>query len=260
MAETKQATQLYYAPPLGLSDAANPVSQTAPALYGILHGRPMFGSVDVHLNEQSVVCDAGSLLWMQDSLDMETGMAGGCQAACARSCAGESCCLNTYSGVGLVGLGFLLPGDIVSFEVMPDKGWITSKGAFICGSTNIKVSARFAGCCASMYSGEGLFLTKVTLLEGDGPGIFFAGGYGGIDRHDIEAGRQLLIDNGLFFAAGQHQKLRVGFTDGGYKSACFSGEGLVMKVRGPCVVFTQNRDPSIFKPPEDTSGDGDPLT
>jgi len=254
MAETK----LYFAPPLALNEGQT-VSQSAPALYGILHGRPMFGSVDVHLNDQSVVCDAGSLLWMQDTLEMETGMAGGCQASVARSCAGESCCFNTYSGVGMVGLGFLLPGDICSFEVTQDHGWVLSKGSFICGSTNIKVSARFAGCCAAAYSGEGMFLTKVTLQDGDGPGIFFAGGYGGIDRHEVKAGVQLLIDNGLFFAAGDKQKLRMGFTDGGYKSMFFSGEGLVMKLRGPCVVFTQNRDPSIFQPPQDTSGNGDPI-
>merc|ERR1712080_568702 len=118
----------------------------------------------------------------------------------------------------------------------------------------------FAGCCAAMHSGEGLFLTKVTLESGEEDGIFFAGGYGGINRHDIKAGTTLLIDNGMFFATGHQQKIYVGFTEGGVKSACFSGEGLVMKIRGPCIVFTQNRDPSIFAPPQDTSGDGDPLT
>lgn len=258
MAEQKQA-QLYFSPPLGLGSSA--IDTDPPALYGVLNGRPMFGSVDVFLTDQDIVSDAGSLLWMQDGLTMSTSMYGDCTSACGRNCAGESCCMNTYTGTGMVGFGFLLPGDIVAFTVKKDKGWITSKGAFICGSTNLRISGRFTGCCAGASSGEGLFLTKVTLNDGvDGNGIFWAGGYGGIDRHDVAAGQTLFIDNGLFFAAGEKQKITVGWTTGGAKSLFFSGEGIVMKLRGPAIIYTQNRDPSIFKPPEDTTGDGDPMT
>lgn len=251
---------LYFAPPL--SQGAEQVSTEQPALYGVLHGRPMFGSVDIHLNEQNVVADYGSLLWMQDSLVMTTGLYGDCCSAIGRNCSGESMCMNTYTGTGMVGFAFTLPGDIISLLVKKDIGWITSQKAFICGSTNIRISGRFAGCCASQLSGEGMFLTKVTLeKDQDGPGIFYAGGYGGINRHDVPSGQTLLVDNGLFFAAGHKQKLRIGWTGGGLKAACFSGEGLVMRLNGPSTIYTQNRDPSIFKPPEDpTSGDGDPFT
>jgi uncharacterized protein (AIM24 family) len=170
--------------------------------------------------------------------------------------------MNTYSHPegGIASFGFTLPGSVVCMAASKDKGWILSKGAFICGSTNLRISGRFAGCCAATYSGEGAFLTKVTLVDdSEKPtGTFWAGGYGGINRHVVEQGKCFMIDNGLFFAAGDKQKIRVGFIGGG-TSTCFSGEGLVMILQGPATIYTQNRDPSIFKPPEDPSDGSDPF-
>jgi len=240
-------------------------------LKGVVSGRPMFGSVDVYLTGgQEVVADGGTLLWMDSSLQMSTGMSGGgCCSGCARECAGESCCLNTYKGDGKVGFGMTLPGDIMTFAVTPDSGWILSKGAFIAGTNNIKISARFAGCCACLFSGEGPFLTRVTTK--DPYGMFYAGGYGAVTRHDIPTGQMFLVDNGLFFAANDKQKIAVTFFGGmhgwwsGCKAANCSGEGLVMRFWGPCVIFTQSRDPAIFdpidrRPPAGESGFASPMS
>jgi len=222
-------------------------------LCGVVSGRPMFASVDVQLeSKQKVVADAGSLLWMDGNIQMETNIFGGCCSGIGRECAGESCCLNTYSapdgGSGKVGLGFTLPGDMMSFGVTPGGGWILSRGAFVAGTPNIKISAKFIGCCACLFSGEGPFLTHVSSLNTSN-GMFFAGGFGSIVRHDIPPNQVFFVDNGLFFAA--HEKTKIAITPlGGLKTCCCSGEGLVMKFVGPCVIFTQSRDPSIFKPPE----------
>eukprot|EP00343_Euplotes_focardii_P007970 CAMPEP_0205822114 /NCGR_PEP_ID=MMETSP0206-20130828/10890_1 /ASSEMBLY_ACC=CAM_ASM_000279 /TAXON_ID=36767 /ORGANISM="Euplotes focardii, Strain TN1" /LENGTH=233 /DNA_ID=CAMNT_0053118109 /DNA_START=67 /DNA_END=768 /DNA_ORIENTATION=- len=211
-------------------------------------GRPAFGFVQVYLGEgQQVVADAGSLLWMDGGLPMETGCHGGCMKSYARTCAGESCCQNTYTGPGMVAFGFEYPGDVLPFAVSAQYGgWVLTKGAFIAGSVNTVVSTRFAGCCASVASGEGAFLTKVTSIDGS-PGMFFAGGYGSLERHEVPLHKRLYIDNGLFFAA--HEKTRIGMTIvGGMKECMCGGEGLVMSISGPAVVYTQSRDPAIFQP------------
>jgi uncharacterized protein (TIGR00266 family) len=222
--------------------------QQTEMLRGIVSGRPMFASVDVDIaSPQKVVADAGSLLWMDGELQMETNMFGGCCQGLGRECAGESCCMNTYSGTGKIGFGFPLPGDMMSFGVVPGGGWILSRGSFVAGTSNINISAKFIGCCACLFAGEGPFLTHVYSKTGNG--MFFAGGFGSIVRHDIPAGQIFYVDNGLFFAA--HEKTKIRITPlGGIKTFCCSGEGLVMKFVGPCVIFTQSRDPTIFKPPE----------
>jgi uncharacterized protein (AIM24 family) len=140
----------------------------------------------------------------------------------------------------------------VQFAVHVDCGLSLSNRSafaprsFICGTSNLNVSARFAGCCACLFSDEGPFLTKVT-CENNAPGIFYAGGFGAIKRHDLHAGQVLFVDNGMFFAAEQKTKIEIGMV-GGVKATCCSGEGLVMKFYGPCTIFTQSRDPSLFDP------------
>jgi len=50
----------------------------------------------------------------------------------------------------------------------------------------------------------------------------------------------------MFFAANEKMNIGVGWP-GGCWSFCWSGEGWVMKFQGPCVVYTQNRDPDYFR-------------
>ena len=84
----------------------------------IMH-RPCFAHVEVNLQEnQKVVGDGGAMMWMDGDMLMETGCNNGCCTAFWRSCAGESCCQNTFSGPGAVAFGFDLPGD-VSVVLLP---------------------------------------------------------------------------------------------------------------------------------------------
>jgi uncharacterized protein (AIM24 family) len=164
--------------------------------------------------------------------------------------------MNTYQGGSKIGFGFTLPGDMMSFGVTPGNGWILSQGAFVAGSKNLSVSGKFTGCC-SAAAGEGWFMTHVHCDDSKSNGMFFAGGYGSIVRHDVAKGQVLFVDNGLFFAAHELTRITVGLI-GGCRASCCSGEGLVMKFYGPCCIFTQSRDPSIFNPPppQDQSGGG----
>lgn len=220
-------------------------------------GRPFFGSVHFALqNGQSVISDSGSLLYLDSSIQMETDCYGGFVKSCGRQCSGESCCFNKYTkageGQGLLGLTFLLPGDIVPLVCYKDMGWMLSKGAFVCSSDNIVVSISCGLCNAIQGSvaGESLFYTKVTMEDqnNEQAGLCYAGGFGAIQKHVVAAGEVLYVDNGMFFAGNLHTQIRVTMY-GGIKNCLLGGEGLVMKFPGPCTILTQNRDPSLFQPP-----------
>jgi len=211
-------------------------------------GRPAFAFVDIMLRpNQKCFADTGTMIWMDGDIPMTTGcLHGGCVNAWMRTCAGESCCQNEFKGPpngGKVSFGLDLPGDLLPFAVTPDHGWIISRKSFLCGSDNIKVSARFAGCLACCCSGEGTFLTRITVEKGRG--MFFAGNYGSLERHEIPAGKTFFVDTGLFFAAHEKTQIHIGKA-GTVKAFCCGGEGLVMKFKGPCVLFTKSRDPNVF--------------
>jgi len=142
-----------------------------------IHGRPAFACVTFNLGESDkVVADAASLLWMDSTTKISTWCHGGFCDCQFRQCSGENGCFNYYQGPGKVTLGFTEPGDMLPFAVTPEHGWILTNQAFVAGSPNVNVNCRFSGCLACSCSGEGAFLTKVTVNEGTG--IFFAGGYG----------------------------------------------------------------------------------
>ncbi|SPQ98145.1 unnamed protein product (mitochondrion) [Plasmodiophora brassicae] len=211
-------------------------------------GRPAFSVLNLSLQpNQKVLADAGAMFWMDSTVDVETNCPQGCKGGCARSCVGESCCMNTFGGPrqGNISLGFKAPGDMLPFTVTPGNGWILSQKAFVAGTDNCIVSAGFPGLCACGLAGEGMFLVKVTTQDMKSPAVFFAGGYGEIIRHDIPEGKELMVENGLFFAAHESTRFRIGIL-GGLGTFCFGGEGFVMRFRGPAAVFTQSRDPRLF--------------
>eukprot|EP00117_Sycon_ciliatum_P047251 scpid99461/ scgid33763/ len=209
-----------------------------------IHGRPAFASVTVFLDEgQEVVGDGGALLWMDGNVGTELFCPGGCGAAMSRSWAGESCYMTKYTGAGYTTFSFNEPGDLLAFSVTPDHGWILTQKAYVAGTANVKVAGRFTGCCTSSLADEGLFFTKVTTK--DPHGLFFAGGFGEIIRHDIPDGKTLYVDNGLFFAAHEKTNIKIKVLGGVQTCAC-GGEGVVMSFKGPTVVYTQSRDPALW--------------
>jgi len=235
-----------------LMQQINPAGQgPAQHLIGLITGRPMFGSVDVEVaQDQKIVTNGRTLLWMDGHIPMQTEMYNDLWAAAGRKCAGDACCLNIYNGPGKIGFGFELPGDLMSFTVVQGGGWVTSHRSFICGTSNLRIGGKFVGCCAMCFAGEGLFLTQITIdKEHDvykgNYGMFYAGGFGAITRHDIGPGQVFMVSHGHFFAAHESTKLNMG-TIGNWMTCMCTENGIVMKFYGPCVVFTQNRDPTMF--------------
>jgi len=213
-------------------------------LSGELHHRPCFAHVEFTLtNGQVVIADGGALIWKEANLGMDT-VVGECCPACWRRCAGESCCQNKFTGPGKAAFSFKLPGDIQVFLVK-DVAWKLSAGAFICGSGNIKVDTTFGGCFAFMCGGEEAWLTSCSSND-EKEAIFYAGGYGAITAHDIPEGNTIQMSSGCFFATPEDNSFTLRMP-GGCIGCCCGGEGIVLAIEGPGIVYTQNRNPAIWK-------------
>lgn len=217
----------------------------------VMH-RPSFAHVQIDLKEnECVIADGGAMLWMDGNVKMYTDCHHGICAGFWRTCSSESCCNNKFTGPGQVAFGFDLPGDILPFAVSAQKGWLFSGGAYICSTPNVQISSRFSGCGVCCCGNEGMFLTHASSSDGN-TGLIWAGDYGAIQRHDVPPGRTFIVDAGLFFACTEDVQISIGLAGGCY-TCCCGGEGFVMKFRGPCSVYTQNRDPAeimkLLKPP-----------
>ena len=205
---------------------------------------------------QKIVADGGAMSFMSGNIGMETSAKNGFFSGLARAISGESFFLNEFfvedNRHGKITCASVLPGDVKCFEIPAGEGMYLAPGSYICSTPNTKVSAhrRLRG----IFFGDGLALTEVTATE-DKPALVWAGGFGGIKEIKVSNGRDLVVDNGMFFACNSGVDFEISKV-GGLKSLFFSGEGIVMRFKGDqakkVIVFTQSRSiggfASMLKP------------
>lgn len=154
--------------------------------------------------------------------------------------AGGEMASSTYIGPGEVLLAPPTLGDITSISMSDNQQWFVGRDAFLACTQDINRDYKRQGIGKAMFSGEGLFVYKIS-----GNGLLFISSFGAIIRKDIVDGEKYFVDNGHLVAWNMKYTLeRV--SSGGMISNFSSGEGLVCKFIGPGTVFLQSRSPTEF--------------
>jgi uncharacterized protein (TIGR00266 family) len=201
---------------------------------------PAFSLLSIRIGEgEKVTAEAGAMVSMDGTINIETKMKGGLGGALKRSLlGGESFFMNYYTGRGEVTFASPLPGDIRHIP-MTGNTIFTQSTAFICSVGEIEVDTKFGGA-KTFFSGEGLFLLKIS-----GRGDVFISSYGAMTERELQAGQELKVDTGHMVAFDEGVKYDVKAV-GGFKSTLLSGEGLVANFTGPGKVIMQTRSLSSF--------------
>ena len=165
---------------------------------------------------------------------------------------------STYTGPGELLLAPAALGDITNIRLNGKEQWSVGKDAFLACTQGIVKEYKSQGLGKAIFSGEGLFVYKIT-----GTGILWISSWGAIIRKDVwlpltparmtlanlksqlQPDEKYIIDNGHLVAWNCKYVLeRV--ASGGIISGISSGEGLVCKFTGPGTVFMQTRNPTAF--------------
>ncbi len=207
-------------------------------------GGEAFAAVKIILDKpgQQVVAEGGAMVYMSGHVQMSTKSSGGIMKGLKRTFSGESMFQNYVELPDGAPEGFVVfspgvPGSIVHLHLTQGEQWTLSRDAYICGTPSVQVSTRKGGF-KQMFGGEGFFLTDIkTEAEGD----VWIGGYGFIERHEVKPGEELIVDNGVMMAFQSNMEYSFSKV-GGKKSFLLGGEGVVIRYKGPGVVYTQNRE------------------
>ncbi|UII56610.1 TIGR00266 family protein [Cytobacillus spongiae] len=208
--------------------------------------------VEVELDPQeTVVAEAGSLMMMEDQIDMETifgdgsssggGMMGKLFGAGKRMLTGESLFMTTFTNKGTgkkhVSFASPYPGKIIPMDLSELGGKIIcQKDAFLAAAKGVSVGVEFQRKIgAGFFGGEGFIMQK---LEGDGMAFVHAGGT--IHQKVLAPGEVLRVDTGCLVAMTSDVDYNIEMVKG-VKTALFGGEGLFFAtLRGPGTVWIQS--------------------
>lgn len=218
----------------------------------VLHGDDM-QFVEVELDPQeTVIAEAGSLMMMDDRIQMETifgdgsknqgsGIMGKLLGAGKRIITGESLFMTTFTNVGTgkrkVYFAAPYPGKIIPMDLSKLQGKIIcQKDAFLAAAKGVSVGVEFQRKLGTgFFGGEGFIMQK---LEGDGMAFIHAGG--AICEYSLEHGEILKVDTGCLVAMTKEVNYDIEMV-GGVKTALFGGEGVFFAtLTGPGTVWIQS--------------------
>jgi uncharacterized protein (AIM24 family) len=163
---------------------------------------------------------------------------------------------STFTGPGELLLAPAALGDITNIRLTGDEQWSVGRDAFLACTQGVVKEYKRQGIGKAMFSGEGLFVYKMS-----GNGLLWITSFGAIIRKDVSlngwSGRKLFVLTGwLQIAEGERYIVDNGHlvawntkyilervASGGIISGLSSGEGLVCKFTGPGTVFMQTRNP-----------------
>lgn len=213
--------------------------------------------VEIELDPQeTVIAEAGAMLYMEDGISFKTKMGDGSEAnegllgkifkAGARMITGESLFMTHFTNAGgarsangkaKVAFSAPYPGTVIPIDLrtMYNNEILVQKDGFLCAALGTKVSIAFnKKLTSTFFGGEGFILQK---LQGDGRAFVHAGGT--IIEKELN-NETLRVDTGCVVAFESTIDFDIQRA-GGLRSMVFGGEGLFLAtLRGTGRVWLQS--------------------
>ncbi|HSL29748.1 MAG TPA: TIGR00266 family protein, partial [Anaerolineales bacterium] len=198
--------------------------------------------VEVELDPgEGVRAEAGTMTYMEDGIQMQTGMEGGLFSGFKRIVTGESFFITTFMNSAQqksrVAFAAPYPGKIVAFDLDTFNGQVLcQRDSFLCAARGTEIEVAFTKRLgAGFFGGEGFILQRLT-----GNGMVFVHAGGTVIEKNLGPGETLRVDTGCLVAFATTVDYDIQFV-GGFKNALFGGEGLFLaKMTGPGKVYLQS--------------------
>jgi uncharacterized protein (TIGR00266 family) len=187
--------------------------------------------------DEKLYTQSGALLWMDRGIEMNSNMQGGFLKSVGRMFSGASLFLINYvcnAESAELCLGGAMPGTLLDFDLM-NSSLICQKSSFLCAQPTVALDTIFnKRLSSSFFGGEGFILQKLS-----GSGKAFIQSFGDLEKRELSAGQELLVDTGHLVAFEESVSYEIEMLKG-FKNILFGGEGLFLaKLRGPGTVYLQ---------------------
>ncbi len=205
----------------------------------VIENSPVFTILKVSLSEgETFRAEPGAMISMSPTIEIKAQSSGkGVFGTLKAAVGGESLFASLFTatgGAGEIVLAPSSPGDILRMD-LAGQTILAQGGAYLAGDPGLELSTQ--GSMKAMFSGEGLFLQKIT-----GSGPLFLNSYGSISERSLQEGETYIVDTGHIIAFEESVQYSLRKAAKGLFSTLASGEGLVSEYRGPGKLWTQSRN------------------
>lgn len=204
--------------------------------------KPSYSLLVVNLETgEKITAESGAMTYMQPGVEVHTTMREKSfwGTLGLKLIGGQSFFVNHYTGPGEIAFVAAPVGDVEKLDISPGNGMIIQKSAYVASTGDIDLDVKWEGFTKGLF-GQGLFMLRTS-----GTGDLFINTFGAIDRHVLEAGDTLVVDN--FHLVGFTESCSYKVTGfGGLKETILSGEGFVTRITGPGEVYIQTKNMREF--------------
>lgn len=207
--------------------------------------RPAYSLLVMTLEQgDTITAEAGAMTYMTPNIEVHTrkrekSLLGSLGLSII---GGQSFWVNDYTAQNSQGEAAFVAapiGDIEMLDIKPDKGYVIQKAAYIASTQNVDLDVKWEGFTKGLF-GQGLFMIKVT-----GNGNLFINTFGAIDKHTLQSGQTMTVDNFHLVAFSDSCTYKV-TKFGGLKETLLGGEGLVTQITGPGEIYIQTKNLAEF--------------
>jgi uncharacterized protein (TIGR00266 family) len=197
-----------------------------------------------------IYCESNAMVMMESTLELKGRMQGGLGAALMRTFAnGESFFqqhIEAVRGDGDCLLSPTLPGAMQVIDVGP-RQYMLSDGAFVAATFGVDLKVRTQNIGNALFGQSGGFF----ITETQGSGQLVVSGFGSISQLEVEAGKDIVIDNAHVVCWDSSLRYEISVTTGrsggllgNLVNSVTSGEGMVLRFSGTgkILVCSRNRD------------------
>lgn len=202
---------------------------------------PSYSMLVVNLEDgERITGEAGALTYMTPNINVQTRTRerGILDTLKTSILGGQSLFVTDFTargGMGELALAAAPIGDIQTFEIRPNRGYIIERSSYLASTLNVDLDVRWEGFSKGIF-GQGVFMIKTS-----GDGTLFINTFGAIDKHVLAPGEELIVDNFHLVAFSDTCDYEVR-KFGNWKETILSGEGFVTHIRGPGDVYIQTKN------------------
>ncbi len=193
---------------------------------------------------ERIKAESDAMIAMSSTIDVTGGVEGGILKGLTRMLSGEKFFfqyLTANRGDGEVLFGHATPGGIIDVDLDGTYGLRVQKDGFLASTDTIEIDSKVQNLAKGILSKEGFFILSV-----QGRGTVFLSSYGAIHPINLEAGEEIIIDNGHLVAWPDYMEYHLEKASSGWANSIMSGECLVCRFKGPGTILIQTRNPGGF--------------